>query len=527
MERRATDVVAAVLLVAACSGGTGSESTDPPITAGPAADRDTTIEVDAATTTTHGEPIEPDSESGWRVSTPEAQGIDSVALAELVDHLRTQDNIAIHSLLIVRHGHVVADVYFHPYTPDAVHDLQSAVKSFESTLIGIAIDRGHIESVTQPILTFFPDRRVANVDADKESMTLEDLLVMRSGLLCGSDADLAESSDWVQSILDQPMIGEPGRAYDYCNSNFYLLSAILESATGMTESEFAEQNLFTPLDMGEILWPEAPREAAVGESHYAMTPRDMAKLGQLFLDGGVWDGEQVVSSAWVQAATGLENASYGYMWWLDSAGYYATGVGGQEIWVVPDLDMVVVMTGATGGGGTGAWGSGLMYSRILPLAESETPLPSNPDGSAALDSETLLAAAPVPVAPTLPETAQRVTGQTFMMDTNPAGLASVSLDFTEETQAAVNLGFSGGGRAEWLIGLDGTYRYFQGDAEFLSAATGWWESDDVFVVEQEEVGGVTTERLTVTFDSDRITLEIREFFLGPVGEVTFTGRLQQ
>ena len=526
MKRKASALVAAMLFATACGGSTGSGSTSA-TTVGPAVDTEPTVEVDAASEATQDEPVGPDYIGGWQVSTPEEHGIDSIGLADVVDHLRTQDDIAIHSLLIVLHGHVVADVYFHPYTPDVVHDLQSAVKSFESTLIGIAIDHGHIEGVDQPVLSFFPKRSVANVDAGKESMTLEDLLMMRSGLPCGSDADLADSSDWVQSILDQPMTSEPGRVYDYCNSNFYRLSAILEAATGMTEEDFAERNLFTPLDMGEILWPEAPRQAALGESHYAMTPPDMAKLGQLFLDGGVWDGQQVVSSAWVQAASGPEEASYGYMWWRDRAGFYATGVGGQEIWVVPDLEMVVVMTGASGGGGTGAWGSGLMHSRILPLAESDAPLPPNPEGTAALESTVRLAAAPTPVAVTLPDTAQRVTGQTFRMDANPVGLESISFSFTGGTQAAVSLGFGGGGQAEWLIGLDGTYRYFQGDSEFPSAATGWWESDDVLVVQQEEVGGVTTERLTVTFESDRITLEIREFFTRPVGRATFTGRLEQ
>ena len=522
MWHKACILVIVGLLAAACGAGTGSESTDTATADGP-----TTAAVDAASGSKQGELIEPDLVGGWQISTPEEQGIDSVALAELVDHLRTQEDIAIHSLLIVRHGQVVADVYFHPYTPDAVHDLQSAVKSFESTLIGIAIDQGDIESVDQHVLRFFPGRSVANLDADKEAMTLEDLLVMRSGLRCGSDADLAESSDWVQSILDQPMTSEPGQVYDYCNSNFYLLSAILEAATGMTDGDFAERNLFIPLGIGEVLWPEGPREAVLGHAHYALTPRDMAKLGQLFLEGGSWDGQQVVSSAWVEAATGPEHASYGYMWWRDRAGYYATGVGGQEIWVVPDLDMVVVMTGASGGGGTGAWGSELMHSRILPLAESATPLPSNPEGMAALESTVRLAAAPTPVAVTLPDTAQRVTGQTFRMDANPVGLESISFGFTGGTEAAVNLGFGGGGQAEWLIGLDGTYRYFQGDSEFRSAATGWWESDDVLVVQQEEVGGVTTERLTVTFESDRITLEIREFFTHPVGRATFTGRLEQ
>ena len=223
-----------------------------------------------------------------------------------------------------------------------------------------------------------------------------------------------------------------------------------------------------------------------------MTPHDMAKLGYLFLNDGRWDGQQVVSEAWVEAAT--SGARYGYQWWLKPSGaYFATGVGGQEIWVLPDRDMVVVMTGASGGGGSGAWGDQLMSSHIIPLAESAEALPANPDGVALLESSIQEAAVPIEVqpepVPPMPEIARQVAGQTYVLDSNPVGAQSISLDFPEEAEAVLGLRFVDGNQLEWLIGLDNVPRFFLGSNGLRVAATGSWESDNVFVIEREEIGG--------------------------------------
>jgi hypothetical protein len=264
-----------------------------------------------------------------------------------------------------------------------------------------------------------------------------------------------------------------------------------------------------------------------------MNPHDMAKLGYLFLKEGQWDGQQVVSAAWVKAATSSQQGtSYGYQWWLKPSGYYfATGVGGQEIWVLPDRDMVVAITGASGGGGSGAWGDQLMRSHIIPLAESSAPLPPNPDGVALLESRVQQVAAspqPEPVPP-LPEIAQLVAGKTYVMDPNPAGLLSISLAFPEEAEALLSLAFSADPDEklimEWPVGLDNVYRFTLHEYGLSMGVKGGWESDNVFVVHRDVIGGYEREQLSATFEEDQVTIQIQNTKGGD--SVTLVGRLEE
>ena len=468
---------------------------------------------------------------GWRTSTPEEQGVDSESLAALVDYLMSQSSYNIHSLLIIRNGHVIADAYFYPYEPHMLHDLASATKSFTSSLIGIAIDKGYIESVTQPVLELFPERTVANLDENKEAMTLEHLLTMRSGIRCpgeGATREMMASPDWTQFTLDQPVDTEPGLIYEYCGLNSHLLSAIIQETTGMSALSFGVQNLFGPLGVTNVTWPSDPQGNSWGWGDMKLAPHDMAKLGYLFLNEGQWDGQQLVSAEWVDAAT--SGISYGYQWWLKPTGiYYATGVGGQEIWVLPEQEMVVVMTGSSGGGGTGAWGDLLMKSRILPLAESSESLAPNPDGVALLASKVQDAVAspqPEPVPP-LPEIAQQVAGKTIVLESNPVGLQTVSLDFPEQAEAVISLSFSDGSQVEWPVGLDNTYRFTPFEYGLTMGLKGWWESDNVFVVQRDVIGGYERERLTTTFEEDQITVEIQNLTAGGGGSVTLVGQLEE
>jgi hypothetical protein len=244
------------------------------------------------------------------------------------------------------------------------------------------------------------------------------------------------------------------------------------------------------------------------------------------LNEGQWDGGQIVSAEWVEAAT--SGSSYGYQWWLKPSGiYYATGVGGQEIWVLPEQDMVVVTTGASGGGGTGAWGDLLMNSHIIALAESAAPLPANPDGVASLESRLQQVAAspqPEPVPP-LPEMAQRVNEQTYVMDSNPVGIQSFSLAFREEAEAVLSLRFVDGNQIEWRIGLDNVLRTSPGLDGLRSGAVGWWESDHVFVVRRQDIGDSRPqeEQISATFDNDQVKLEIGN----SSGVLTLAGQLEE
>ena len=336
--------------------------------------------------------------AGWRTSTPEQQGMDSEKLAEMMDAIR-QRKYDIDSVLVIRNGYMVADAYVHPFRPGSRHIIRSCTKSIVSALIGIAIDQGYIKGVDQPVLELFPERTTANLDANKKAMTLEDLLTMTSGFDCQDSYlyrwrglnELRRSEDWVQFVLDLPMREEPGTRFEYCNSASFLLSAIIQNTTGMSALAFAQKHLFGPLGISDVLWPSNPQGISIGWSEIQMRPHDMVKIGYLYLNEGLWDGQQIVPAPWVKASTRRHTPAtlsdgYGYQWWVDAAGYYmALGYAGQYIVVVPEKDLVVVFTSDLSESNFFVPES-LLKQFILPAAESPTPLPANPDGVALLES---------------------------------------------------------------------------------------------------------------------------------------------
>ncbi len=292
----------------------------------------------------------------WPTSTPEEQGMDSAELDQI-------NLFGFHSLVALRHGTIVYEEYYsgtaYVHTRESKHVLWSVTKSFVSALIGIAIEKGFISNTSQKVLDFFPEYTFLNVDSRKEAMTLEHLLTMTTGLR--GVGDFFVSNDSIQYILDKPMRNEPGTVYQYNNGASHLLSAIIQKTTGQSTFEFALTNLFTPLgiEKDDIIWMTDPLGIAYGFAGLYLTPRNMAKLGQLYLHNGSWNGQQVVPADWVAISTKNHVAGlpiippvvplgYGYQWWIyegfHNEGYYAQGYDGQFIFVVPKQDLVVVGT---------------------------------------------------------------------------------------------------------------------------------------------------------------------------------------
>jgi CubicO group peptidase (beta-lactamase class C family) len=291
---------------------------------------------------------------GWRTSSPEEQGMDAQQLAEMLKVIK-EKKLNLHSLLIIRNGYLVSETYFGSYQQGDRHELYSCTKSFIATLIGIALDKGYLKGTDQRILDFFPKQTFANPDERKSAMTLEDTLTMRTGLDWeeGDPAYRAmyRSSDWVKYVLDEPMVAAPGKQFNYCSGCSHVLSAILQQATGTDTREFADQYLFQPLGISHVVWDVDSSAIAIGGWGLQLTPRDMAKLGYLYLHQGQWDGQQVVSAKWVEDATRThaeagDDLDYGYQWWTYSAlgAYMALGRYGQTILVIPELDLIVVTT---------------------------------------------------------------------------------------------------------------------------------------------------------------------------------------
>lgn len=294
---------------------------------------------------------------GWRTSTPEEQGIDSKKLDDMVAEIKDRD-MKIHSILIIRNGYLVSETYFSGFKPEITHDMQSVGRSFTSTLVGIAIDKGIISGFDQRVLEFFPDKSFANIDENKQTMTLEDVLTMRTGLdwqeSRGDLSEMRNQPDWIKYLLDKPMAEAPGTRWNYCSGCSHIFSVIINNRSGMNTREFAEENLFKPLGIKDVKWMTDPDGVPFGAGGFPLTPRDMAKLGYLYLRDGQWDGKQIVSSDWVRRSTQTyatvdEHFGYGYHWFPMPLlkGYAALGSGGQIVLVIPESDLIIATTAHT------------------------------------------------------------------------------------------------------------------------------------------------------------------------------------
>ena len=293
---------------------------------------------------------------GWRISTPEEQGLDSARLERMLDAIDDQQ-LNVHSVLVVRNGYIIAETYYPPFQQDTKHQLYSVTKSFISALVGIAIEKGYIGGVDQRVVGFFPEREFANHDGRKAAMTLEHLLTMTSGLDWEEGMptyqEMGRTKDWVHYVLDKPITADPGSQFNYCSGCSHVMSAIIQETTGMGTLEFAQRHLFEPLGISNVYWETDRSGIPNGGWGIEMTPRDMAKFGYLYLNDGVWDEQQIVPAAWVRTSvegdtTFDDGWRYGYQWWIypSFGAYAAIGLGAQIIFVMPDMEMVVVFTAA-------------------------------------------------------------------------------------------------------------------------------------------------------------------------------------
>jgi CubicO group peptidase (beta-lactamase class C family) len=327
---------------------------------------------------------------GWRTSSPESQGMDSNLLENMLKMI-FKKNFYINSVIIVRNGYIVLDAYSYGRKANYTYNIYSCAKSVMSVLIGIAIDKGYIKDVNQPVLDFFGTRNAENLDANKKAMTLEHLLTMTTGLECRDQGihvwQWRSSADSVQFMMDLPMAEAPGTRFKYCNGASFLLSAILQEQTGMNALTFANKHLFGPLGISNVTWLSNSQGITLGYSELYMRPQDMAKIGYLYLNDGLWDGKRIISSQWIKASTRKHIAAtifgYGYQWWIVSPSIYtAIGYQGQFIMVAPEKNIVSVFTSSLSPGDLRI-PLGLLASHIMPAVKSPTPLPENPNGEKA------------------------------------------------------------------------------------------------------------------------------------------------
>ena len=473
--------------------------------------------------TTDAGPVFPGKE--WAVSTPEEQGMDSARLARLVESLGTY---RYDSLTIVRYGRIVIDAYYAPYLRDISHDLRSVTKSVIGTLTAIEIARGLLDSSDHKVLDLFPDKQVANVDDNKKTITVQNLLDMTSGIAWNEKnytpdetvMRMYEAPDPTAFVLDQPMASAPGTQFVYDSGNPYLLSAIISRNTGQNAFEFAKKELFGPLGISSARWPRTDKQGVIdGEAGLFLSPHDMARIGYLYLRNGNWNGQQIIPSWWVERTkAGQVPATFGLhyanLWWSlpEKSAYVALGRHSQHILVIPRLDIVAVLTGSLRDDVSG-YSLGRLIDELSEAVRSDRALPANPVATSLLASAIRQAATIQPFAVgTTPPLAKAISGKVFDVSDNALHIKSFTLNFFETdasweiTKKPLNQDrplqrFSG------LMGLDGVYRKSPPALYGISAARGRWLSDREFEIELRILGHSEVQFWTLYFDGDKVVMK--------------------
>lgn len=315
----------------------------------------------------------PTVRSDWQVSTPEEQGLERRLLDEAYFNALKLETL--YGMLVVKNGYLIAEAYFNEGSIEQVSGRQSATKSVTSALVGIALDRGHLTSLDQNMVDFFPELLPLS-DSRKNQITLRQLLKMRGGYVDEEKVDpyfdimfMSGDYHWVPHLQDFPLVADPGSEFNYSNLTSHLLGVIVSRASAMDLSDFAEQYLFSPIG-GEVAhWTADADGYCWGSGELHITARSMAKFGQLYLEGGSYGGNQIIPPEYVSASLGrystginltgwidgissrygsFKDLGYGYQWWSATSGGHnfsnACGHGGNYIILLHDLDMVIVTT---------------------------------------------------------------------------------------------------------------------------------------------------------------------------------------
>jgi CubicO group peptidase (beta-lactamase class C family) len=312
----------------------------------------------------------------WQTSTPEQQNINSLYLNKLVLDINNNVFGDIKSLVIIRNNHLIFEKYFRGDTHETMHPVYSVTKSIVSALVGILFQRGEILSLDNKLLSYFTNYNVANQDTDKSSITLRNTLNMSAGFQWNelsipySDPNndfqkLFSSSDPLQYVLDKPMQEAPGSIFRYNTGLPLLFGAIIAKLTGEPADTFANKNLFSEIGISNFKWDHSRANIVNTGSGLYLRPLDMALLGELYLNKGIWNEKQIISPEWITLSTAKSitvnsNFDYGYYWWRYSNSnnvvsslpindiYYAYGYGDQIILIIPHYKMVVVITADNG-----------------------------------------------------------------------------------------------------------------------------------------------------------------------------------
>jgi CubicO group peptidase (beta-lactamase class C family) len=463
-------------------------------------------------------------------STPEEQGVASADVSGFLDAIKASGQ-EFHSVMVIRHGHVIAEGWWYPFSSDRRQQLYSLSKSFTGTAIGLAVDEKRL-SIDDTILSIFPEYAPKEISANLAALKVRHLLSMSVGH--GKDSVLlleasAPGVPWEQTFLSLPVVFEPGSQFMYNSGASYMLSSIINKLTGKSANEYLKPRLYDPLGIVGATWTENAEGVDMGASNLRIRTEDIGKLGQLYLQKGMWNGKQILSKEWVAQATtkkidsGQPGSSwgygYGYQFWMNPpGGFRADGAYGQYSMVFPDKDAVVVITSESA---DKAATMKTVWDHMYPAFGDKTPLPAQPSDRSRLQATlNTLAFIPPRINDHSPLSAT-ISGKEYILDQNPFNARSVSFRFAGD-QTIFTLKTEGKpdivitcGTTRWII--DGNrkpeahslFSLRRIDFDSLVAASATWSDEHTLMLTFRFIEAIHGDSLTCIFDGDKLRIKLQ------------------
>lgn len=455
-------------------------------------------------------------------SSPEAQGISSAAILRLVEAFEEDDKTQLHSIMIVRHGHVVGEGWWTPYAPKHLHQLYSLSKSFASSAVGFAVTEGLL-SVDEPVLKFFPEKAPARPNENLKAMTVKHLLSMNTGHDTDTTGRVTNKRDWVKAFLSLPVKHKPGSKFVYNTAATYMLSAIVQKLTGQTLIDYLTPRLFEPLGIENPTWETCPMGINTGGFGLSIRTEDIANFGQMYLQHGMWQGKQILPAEWVAEATAYHSDNsanenpdwaqgYGYQFWRSRHNAYrGDGAFGQYCMVLPEQDAVIAITA-----GTAEMQSVLdkIWKYLLP-AFSPEPLPEDIEALTLLSAKLDCLEIREPVGLIESPLEAEVSGKEYTFEPNAMRLKSVKLDFMPN---GAKITFVGGSKRRSVALGRGIYQF--GETTLFSgwpyvfqpvkdAAAGVWLNESTYLAKIILYETPYIHTFTFEFSGDEVKVQGR------------------
>ncbi|MBQ6747269.1 MAG: serine hydrolase [Bacteroidaceae bacterium] len=467
-------------------------------------------------------------------STPEREGVPSYAVSALLDSLFAIPQTDIHSVMVLRHGKVIAEVYPEPFKAEYQHTQYSCSKTFVSAAVGLAVD-ANLLRVTDRVATFFPDKLPTEVTPELASMTIHDLLIMASGI--DPDGNLrAENTYWLKPLLAKT-VQTPGKLFKYDSLCTYMLSAIVQQVTGKTIFAYLQEKLFKDLHIEKVSWEESPEGITTGGWGLFIQPESLAKMGQLLLQKGRWNGKQLLSEAWVSQmmTTHIDTGGgrgYGYQMWEASkdGAFRADGRFGQYIVVMPKQDMVVVITQCSNA--PNPW----IVSQVLAPAVQDEALMVD-KGYQVLQKQLQRYSYPTVSGKAKSKLAKLLANKTFKLSDNQFGWKDISI-LHDDKQLTIVITDQQGFCSELSAGYKhwnttwtparppysmNAQQKFKGiEGPFAVAACYGWTSSNTLHLNFQYVNWISALDLTLTFQGDTVQIMVHKNYEPDVPQ--FNGR---